>query len=82
MASGLVKRVWNCSKNNKNIVSDNQSMIHLSKNQQIHSRIKHIDIRYHFVREQIENGSIEVFKVHTSENAVDMLTKSCSTIEA
>ena len=33
------------------IYCDNQSAIHLSKNQQFHNRTKHIDIRFHFVRD-------------------------------
>lgn len=57
------------------IYCDNQSAIHLSKNQQFHNRTKHIDIKHHFVRDQIEKGYIEILKVHTSLNAADMLTK-------
>lgn len=41
----------------------------------INNFIVHIDIKYHFVREQIEKGDIEVLKVHTSKNAQDILTK-------
>lgn len=57
------------------IFCDNRSTIHLSKNPQFHNRTKHIDIKFHFVREQIEKRNIEVLKVHTSDNASDMLTK-------
>lgn len=57
------------------IYFDNQSTIHLSKNPQYHTRKKHIDIKYHFVHDIIEEGEVEVLKVHTSENDVDMLTK-------
>ena len=58
------------------IYYDNQSTIHLSKNPQFHSRTKHIDIKFHFIGEKIEVGEIEVLKVHTSENATDMLSPS------
>ncbi|KAA0059757.1 pol polyprotein [Cucumis melo var. makuwa] len=54
---------------------ENQSTIHLSKNQQYHGRTKHTNIKFHFIREQIEKQEVEVLKVQTSENAADMLTK-------
>ena len=41
--------------------------INLSKNPQYHSRTKYIDIKFHFIREKIEGGEIEVLKVQTSE---------------
>jgi len=54
---------------------DNQSVIHLSKNQMYHERTKHIDVHYHFLREIIWQGNIIVKKIGTSDNATDMLTK-------
>ena len=39
-------------------------------------RMKHIDVRYHFVREIIARGDIVVSKVRTQDNPVDMMTKS------
>ncbi|KAL0451880.1 UNVERIFIED_CONTAM: Retrovirus-related Pol polyprotein from transposon TNT 1-94 [Sesamum latifolium] len=54
---------------------DSQSAIYLAKNQMYHARTKHIDVRYHKIRELIASGDIMLRKVHTSENAADMLTK-------
>ncbi|KAL0426864.1 UNVERIFIED_CONTAM: Retrovirus-related Pol polyprotein from transposon TNT 1-94 [Sesamum latifolium] len=54
---------------------DSQSAIYLGKNQVYHARTKHIDVRYHKIRELIASGEIILQKVHTSENAADMLTK-------
>lgn len=54
---------------------DSQSAIYLAKNHVYHSRTKHIDIRYHKIREWISNGKISLMKIHTKENAADMLTK-------
>ncbi|KAE8707872.1 hypothetical protein F3Y22_tig00110372pilonHSYRG00231 [Hibiscus syriacus] len=54
---------------------DSQSAIHLAKNQVYHSRTKHIDVRYHFVREIFEEGKILLQKIATSENPADMMTK-------
>ena len=57
---------------------DNQGAICLSKNPELHQRTKHIDIRYHFVREQVSNEVIQVLYTPTSEQPADMLTKSLS----
>ncbi|GJR03668.1 retrovirus-related pol polyprotein from transposon TNT 1-94 [Tanacetum coccineum] len=55
--------------------SDSQSAIHLAKNQVYHARTKHIDVRYHFIREILEEGGVRIQKIHTLENPADMLTK-------
>lgn len=57
------------------VFSDSQSAIHLAKNQVFHARTKHIDVRYHFVREILEEEEILLQKIHTTENPTDMLTK-------
>ena len=54
---------------------DSQSVIHLAKNQVHHARTKHIDVRYHFVWDVVEEGDISLMKVHTNENPAYMLTK-------
>ena len=54
---------------------DGQSAIDLSKNSMYHARTKHIDARYHWIREKVENESFHVKKIHKSENPTDMLTK-------
>ena len=54
---------------------DSQSAIYLAKNQVYHARTKHIDVRFHKIRELITSGQILLQKIHTSENAADMLTK-------
>lgn len=55
---------------------DNNSAIHLAKHQVFHERSKHIDVRLHFVREEVEKGKVIVFKVDTAVNPADMLTKA------
>jgi len=49
--------------------------IYLAKNQVYHARTKHIDVKYHFVRDVLEDGDIEVKKINTKDNSADMLTK-------
>ncbi|GJY59608.1 hypothetical protein Tco_0459500 [Tanacetum coccineum] len=58
------------------VLCDNQSAIHLAKNSMFHKRTKHIDICYHWIRDAIEDGMFELNKVHTDDNASDMLTKA------
>ena len=54
---------------------DSQSVIHLAKNQAHHERTKHIDVRYHFIREILEKKEISLIKVVGENNAADMFTK-------
>ncbi|KAE8707195.1 putative ribonuclease H protein [Hibiscus syriacus] len=61
------------------LLCDNQSTIHLAKNQVYRARTKHIDVRFHKIRELVASGEILFQKVHTDENAVDMFTKPVTT---
>ena len=54
------------------------SAIFLAKNPKYHSKTKHIDVQYHFVREMVEKGKVLLEKVDTVENVVDLLTKLVS----
>ena len=54
---------------------DNQSAIYLAKNSTFHSRTKHIDTRYHWIRGVLEEKQIHLDKVHTDENWSDMMVK-------
>ncbi|KAE8700517.1 hypothetical protein F3Y22_tig00110556pilonHSYRG00215 [Hibiscus syriacus] len=58
------------------VFCDNQSTIHLTRNQVFHERSKHIDVKLHFVRDVVTKGSITVKKIPTEENPADMLTKA------
>jgi hypothetical protein len=57
------------------IYCDSQSAIHLTKDQMITEKSKHIDIRYHFIRDIIEKGSVKICKTSTHNNPADMMTK-------
>jgi hypothetical protein len=54
---------------------DSQSAIYLSKNSMYHSRTKHIDLRYHWIRDAVLNKMFQLRKIHTDKNSSDMLTK-------
>ncbi|GJR66764.1 hypothetical protein Tco_0012829 [Tanacetum coccineum] len=55
---------------------DNKSPIALSCNNVQHSRSKYIDIRFHFIKEHVENGVIELYFVNTEYQLTDIFTKS------
>nr|GEU73166.1 ribonuclease H-like domain-containing protein [Tanacetum cinerariifolium] len=57
---------------------DNKSAIALCCNNVQHSRSKHIDIRYHFIKEHVENGVIELYFVNTEYQLADIFTKDLS----
>ena len=57
---------------------DSQSAIFLAKNPAYHSKTKHIDVQYHFVRDMIEDKKVLLVKVDTLKNTADALTKSVS----
>ncbi|GJW67248.1 hypothetical protein Tco_0121672 [Tanacetum coccineum] len=54
---------------------DNKSAIVLCCNNVQHSRAKHIDVRYHFIKEQVENGIVELYFVRTECQLADIFTK-------
>lgn len=58
------------------IYVDNTSSINLAKNATYHDRTKHIDVRYHHLRDNIEKNKIAIEFVSTNENVADALTKS------
>ncbi|GJY06267.1 hypothetical protein Tco_0373321 [Tanacetum coccineum] len=54
---------------------DNKSVIALCCNNVQHSRAKHIDVCYHFIKEQVENGIVELYFVRTEYQLADIFTK-------
>jgi transposase InsO family protein len=60
------------------IYEDNQGCIAMAKNPVNHERTKHIDIRYNFVRERVEDKTIVVKYLETTEMLADILTKGLS----
>ncbi|KAL5834699.1 hypothetical protein ACOSQ4_014196 [Xanthoceras sorbifolium] len=58
---------------------DSQSAIHLAKNPSFHSRTKHIQLRYHFIRSLLKDGILKLEKISGAQNPADMLTKTVTT---
>uniref|UniRef100_A0AAV1U9F8 CCHC-type domain-containing protein n=1 Tax=Peronospora matthiolae TaxID=2874970 RepID=A0AAV1U9F8_9STRA len=57
------------------IYEDNQGSIALAKNPEFHKRTKHIDIRYHFVREKVAEGKVVLEYCSTKDMKADLMTK-------
>ncbi|GKC96385.1 hypothetical protein Tco_1161827 [Tanacetum coccineum] len=54
---------------------DSKSAIAISCNPVQHSKTTHIDIRYHFIKEHVERGTVEIYFVGTEYQLVDLFTK-------
>ena len=58
------------------VYCDNTSAINISKNPVQHSRTKHIDIRYHFIRKLVENKTVVIEHVAIKNQLADIFTKA------
>jgi len=58
---------------------ENKSSIELTKNPINHRRSKHIDVRFHFIREQVREGKVKLEHVESRAQAADMFTKPLPT---
>ena len=47
----------------------------LAKNPVFHAKTKHIDVKYHFIRDMLEDKLLELVKVHIDDNPADLMTK-------
>lgn len=57
------------------LLEDNEAAICIARETKQHSRAKHIDIKYHFVRGHIANGQLRIAHVDTKEQLADIMTK-------
>ena len=56
---------------------DSQSAIHLAEDHRYHKRTKHIDVRYHKIRQWVvDDKVIDLVKINTKKNPADMMTKT------
>jgi hypothetical protein len=60
---------------------DNKSVIALIKNPVLHRQSKHIEVKYHLVRESVENSQIKVEFIRSEEQLDDILTKSLGRVK-
>ena len=71
----LVSDLLNTSIQETTILEDNQAAICLAKDQQVHGRTKHIDIKYHFIRSLVHAGRIRIVYCASEDMVADMFTK-------
>lgn len=57
------------------IMCDNSSAIKLSRNPVMHRRTKHIDVRYHYLRNLSNEGAMKLVFVGTNDQVADIMTK-------
>ena len=57
------------------IGEDNQSCIKMATNPVLHKRSNHIDTKYHFIRERVEDNSVQLKYTPTDSMTADLLTK-------
>ena len=60
------------------VYEDNQAAQKIAENPVLHDRTKHIDIRYHFVRELVRDLKIDIVYIETKKMIADLLTKAVS----
>ena len=54
---------------------DSESAIMQAKNRVFHAKTKHIDVKYHFIKDMLEDKLMVLVKVHTDDNPTDLMTK-------
>ena len=60
---------------------DNQSALTVSKNLEHHGRMKHLDLRYFWLRDEVESGTIAPVYIPTSDQVADIFTKALPRIQ-
>lgn len=69
-------QVWSAKTTTVYLILDKKSTINLAKNPVSHGRSKHIGTQFHFLRDYVNKGKLEMVFSRTEEQVVDVLTKS------
>ena len=59
-----------------NVNMDNKGAMFLANNEQASQRTKHIDIKYHYIRQHVEEGTVKINLVKSEDNTSDVFTKN------
>jgi hypothetical protein len=60
---------------------DNQSCIKMTENPVFHDKSKHIEIRYHYIRDMVQRGALKLQYINTDEQVADVWTKPLSRVK-
>ena len=71
----MLEELHCCQEGSIPVFCDNSSAIKLSKNPVFHGRSKHIDVRYHFLRDLCTDGVIDMIYCRSEDQVADILTK-------
>ena len=63
------------------VYTDSQNSIALTKDSVHHERTKHIDVRYHWIRQTVEQGHFKISYCDTNNNVADLFTKALGTVK-
>lgn len=72
---GILQELWVIDSKCVDILCDNDSTIKLSKNPVMHRRTKHIDVRYHYLRNLSSEGVVQLVFCGTNDQVADIMTK-------
>lgn len=72
---GILKKLGHLQEGCTTVMCDNSSTIKLSKNPVMHGRSKHIDVRFHFLRDLTKDGVVELVHCGTQDQVADLMTK-------
>ena len=72
---------YNTTKKASTLYIDNQSAVSVAKNPEHHGRIKHLDLRFYWLRDIVESGQISVVHCPTAKMPADVLTKSLTRVK-
>ena len=76
-----MSRLFNLELDTTVILCDNQICIKMTENPVFHDRLKYIEIRYFYIRDMMQKGSIKLQYVSTDEQVADVLTKPLSRVK-
>jgi hypothetical protein len=77
----LLARLFDLNMDVTCIFCDNQSCIKLSENIVFHDKLKHIEIKYHYIRDLVQKGAMKLWYIATDEQIADVWTKPLSKIK-
>ena len=77
----FLNEVIRLNKTTFNLFCDNQGVYALAKNPINHKRSKHIDIKYHFIRNEISEGRLSIQYIPSDDNIADVFKKPLSSVE-